>query len=155
MAGGRPEEYKEEYIAKVDEYLESRQDEEVHVVKQANSEKGYEMFDNKLKVKLPTIEGFARFIDVSKKSLYNWEKEYPEFLHALDKIRTEQQERLINQGLSGGYNPTIAKLILSSNHGMAERTESKNVIELDNEETKQKADQLVKNYLGDTKADSK
>jgi DNA-binding transcriptional regulator YiaG len=116
---GRPNEFKEEYITKVDEYLESRQDEEVQVVKQS-SEK-YEMFDNKLKVKLPTIEGFARYINVNKTSLYEWEKQNEMFSNALDKIRIEQQERLINAGLSGDYNSTIAKLILSSNHGMRER----------------------------------
>jgi hypothetical protein len=119
---GRPTEYKEEYISKVDEYLELHQDEEKQVVKQS-SEK-YEMYDNKLKVKLPTIEGFALFIGVNKTSLYEWEKKHEEFSNALEKIRQEQQQRLINNGLSGDYNPTIAKLILSSNHGMREKTET-------------------------------
>lgn len=123
MTAGRPSEYKEEYIGLVDEYLDSRQDEEIQVVKQANSEKGYEMYDNKLKVNLPTVEGFARFIGVNKTSLYEWEKKHPEFSNALDKIRTEQQQRLIDSGLSGEYNPTIAKLILSANHGMREKSD--------------------------------
>lgn len=149
----RPEEYKKEYVEKVDEYLTSRQDEEVQVVKQANSEKGYEMYDNKLKVKLPTKEGFARFIDVSEKSLYNWEKQYPEFLQALRKVMIEQKERLQNMGLSGHYNSTIAKLILSSNHGMIEKTETAHSFE--NEEAKQKSAKLVQDYLGNTKADRK
>lgn len=47
-----------------------------------------------------------------------------EFLGALNKIREEQRSRLINKGLSGQYNPVIAKLILSANHGMAEKTET-------------------------------
>src|SRR3990167_2228111 len=119
---GRPTEYSEEYIKKIDEDLESRQDESVSMVKQSNEEKGYEMYENKLKVKLPTIEGFARFIDTDKGLLYDWEKIYPEFHHALSKIRVEQFERLINAGLSGDYNSNIAKLILSSNHGMSEKT---------------------------------
>lgn len=119
--GGRPTEYKAEYINKIDEYLAERQDEEVQVVKQS-SEK-YETFDNKLKVKLPTIEGFALFIGVNKTSLYEWEKKYSQFSNALDKIRQEQQQRLLDNGLSGDYNPTIAKLILSANHGMREKSD--------------------------------
>lgn len=56
-------------------------------------------------------------------TLSEWEEEYPEFSRALSKIDKEQKERLINNGLSGDYNSTIAKLILSANHGMAEKTE--------------------------------
>ncbi len=121
---GRPTEYKEEFIDKVDEYLEDNQDTYKDFIKQKNIEKGYEMFDRGLTVKLPTIEGFALFIGVSKKVLYTWEQKHPDFLHALDKIRTEQQQRLINMGLSKDYNSTIAKLILSSNHNMVEKTQA-------------------------------
>jgi len=121
---GRPTEYKTFYCDKVDEYLESQQDEEVEVVKQRNQEKGYEIYDNKLKVKLPTKEGYARFIGVTKKTLYNWANEHEEFLHALEKIEIEQKQRLIDCGLSGEYNSTIAKLVLSSNHGMSDKTET-------------------------------
>ena len=125
----RPEEYKKEYVDKVDEYLELNKDEEIRSVRSAKVSKfnedksGWQNVGIKLKVKLPTIEGFALFIGVSKKSLYNWEEKYPEFLHALEKIRTEQHNRLINMGLSGDYNSTIAKLILSSNHGMREKAD--------------------------------
>ncbi len=119
----RPEKYKEEFINKVDEYLESRQDSDVDVVESENDTTGRVRYIKKLTVKLPTIEGFALFIDVSEKSLYNWEKKYPVFLQALRKIKTEQQQRLLDKGLSGDYNSTIAKLILSSNHGMREKSD--------------------------------
>jgi hypothetical protein len=143
----RPSEYKKEYIKKVDEYLEIHQDEEVQVVKQS-SEK-YEMFDNKLKVDLPTIEGFALFLGVNKTSLYEWEKKDDEFSNALDKIRTEQHNRLINNGLSGDYNSTIAKLVLSSNHGYKERSDyTSNEKELiPNAEAKERAEQVISTYL--------
>jgi DNA-binding transcriptional regulator YiaG len=121
--GGRPPEYKEEYNQRVDDYLKERQDEDKRTIKQENEEKGYKMFDIGLKVKLPTIEGFARYIGVNKTTLYEWEKKNSVFSNSLEKIRVEQKERLLNMGLSGDYNPTIAKLILSSNHGMAEKTE--------------------------------
>jgi hypothetical protein len=110
MPGGRPLEYKEQYVAMADTYLAAQQDEV--------SENG------KLKVNLPTIEGFALFLGVNKTSLYEWEKLHPEFSNALNKIRTEQQQRLLNSGLSGDYNSTIAKLVLSANHGMREKTET-------------------------------
>ena len=125
----RPIEYKEEYITKVDEYLKLNQDEEVRSVKSAKVSKnsdestGWQNVGVKLKVKLPTIEGFAVFIDVNKTSLYEWEKKFPEFSNALEKIRTEQHKRLVNMGLSGDYNSTIAKLVLSANHGMRERAD--------------------------------
>jgi len=148
---GRPTEYKEEYIDKVDEYLKLNVDEEVQVVKQANTEKGYEMYDNKLKVRLPTIEGFAKFIGVNKTSLYEWEKVNQEFSNALGKIRTEQQQRLINMGLSGDYNSTIAKLILSSNHGMSERTDitSKGEQLIPDQTTMDKTNKAIKEILND------
>jgi hypothetical protein len=119
---GRPTKYLEEYNNKVDEYLELHQDKELEKVR-LRSENGYEKIDYVLRVNLPTIEGFARFIGVNKTTLYEWDKKYPDFSNSLDKIRIEQQTRLINEGLAGNYNPTIAKLILSSNHGMREKTE--------------------------------
>lgn len=123
MTAGRPTTYKEEYNQKVDDYLALNQDEEIEVVSMRNDEKGYEKFDTKLKVRLPTIEGFALFINTPKRTIYEWKDKFEEFSHSLDKIVTEQQNRLINMGLSGQYNPTIAKLILSANHGMRERTD--------------------------------
>lgn len=117
MPAGRPSEYKEEYIKKVDEYLSTKEDEEIE------REKKDGWYEYKLRANLPTIEGFARFIGVNKTSLYEWEKKHPKFSNALEEIRVEQKERLINYGLSGDYNSTIAKLILSSNHGMSDKQE--------------------------------
>ena len=118
---GRPSSYKPEYVDKADEYLLSCQDEDYRLVKTdgANST----TYENKIKVNLPSIEGFSAFINHSVKSLYNWADENPLFLQALEKIKREQKEILIKKGLSGDYNPTIAKLVLSSNHGMSEKSE--------------------------------
>lgn len=107
---GRPSEYQEQYNELVDQYLQDCKD-------------SYE--DNKRTVELPTVGGFALMVGVNKQTLYNWADKHPEFLDSLNKIVEEQQKRLINQGLAGNYNPTIAKLILSSNHGMSEKTETK------------------------------
>ena len=119
----RPTKYDRKFIGEIDIYLKENQDEEVQVVKQSNDKKGYEMYDQKLKVRLPTIEGFALFIEINKDTLYEWAKKHDKFSDALEKIRIEQQKRLLNMGLSGEYNSTIAKLILSSNHGMREKSD--------------------------------
>lgn len=108
MVGGRPIEYKEEYTDKATEYL----------VK-------YEELGDKI----PSIEGFADYIEVSKKSIYNWCKKNEDniriasegFLHALERIKTRQGKVLQNSGLDGTFNPTITKLMLSANHGMREK----------------------------------
>lgn len=116
MAGGRPTDYKEEYIGMVEKYLAENIDLVDIVYREGEEPKGQPS-----KVKLPTVEGFARFIGVPRRTIYEWRDKHVEFSHTLDKILIEQQERLINKGLAGDYNSTIAKLILSSNHGMAER----------------------------------
>jgi curved DNA-binding protein CbpA len=57
----------------------------------------------------------------------------------LKKILDEQKQRLLNKGASGEYNSTIAKLILSANHGMAEKKETVNTHKIEDvpEETKE------------------
>jgi len=112
---GRPTKYDPEFINKADDYLELHTDEETEQEKK----EGWVTYG--VKVKLPTIDGFARYIGVVKSTMYDWAKDHPEFSNALESIRVEQKERLINMGLAGDYNSTITKLILSSNHGMAER----------------------------------
>ena len=115
MTAGQPTYYNKKYVERVEDYLKNNVD-LVDVI----TEDG-ETPPKQSKVKLPTIEGFARFIGVPRRTIYEWRDKHIEFSHTLDKILIEQQERLINKGLAGDYNSTIAKLILSSNHGMAER----------------------------------
>ena len=121
MEAGRPTEYKKEYIQKIQEYLADSQDEwdEFHKTRGDKSDS----YERTVKVKLPSIEGFAKYIGVSRKSVYNWRDEHKDFAIALDEIDSEQKERVVNEGLAGNYSPVIAKLILSSNHGMKERVD--------------------------------
>ncbi len=74
---------------------------------------------------LPTIEGFAIYLDVAIKTLYNWAKKHPEFLQALEKIKIRQKQQLIDDGIYGGkdINAVIVKLLLMANHGMKERSD--------------------------------
>jgi len=99
---GRPTDYKPEYCQKAEEYLKTVGREQTQ---------------------LPMVEGFAVYLGVSKKTLYNWSKEHKEFLHALGEIKLAQLLQLVNDGIYGGkeVNATIVKLLLQNNHGMKER----------------------------------
>lgn len=97
MAGGRPTEYNDEILKKAKEYIVSCK-------------------DSKKAVRLPKAEGLALYLGVTRKTLYNWADEHEEFLHMLEEINNNQVEKLIDNGLSGKYNSTIAKLVLAK-HG--------------------------------------
>jgi hypothetical protein len=116
MAGGRPIEYNQGYTEKAEEYLLSCEDEEI--------EKGSE--DRpvySLKVKLPTKGGLAKYLGVARDTLYDWSSKYPEFSDIMESLSAEQEDKLINNGLSGDYNPTIAKVLLTK-HGYVDKQET-------------------------------
>lgn len=103
--GGRPTEYSEEKLLKTKEYLS--------LCKDTQEQIGEKIV---LGVKLPTIEGLADYLDVNKTTIYEWESKFPEFSNVIDKLRNKQADRLVNNGLAGTYNPTIAKVLLTK-HG--------------------------------------
>jgi len=143
MAGGTPTKYKPEYIEKVDEYLQQCKDGYVKV--QLNDTEA----KDKWKVNLPTIEGFAKYINVPRRSVYEWRDKHEQFSHTLDKILAEQKERLLNMGLSGDYVPMIAKMILSANHGMNEKTESESTVKVDDQSFTQEEKESLLSLLND------
>lgn len=121
---GRPTKYKPEFIQKADEYIKKCQDEETDWLKSYTEGKvSGETYEHRVKVNLPTHEGFATSLQVDITSLYEWARKNKQFSLALSRISTAQKERLLSKGLSGDYNSTIAKLILSANHGMKEKTD--------------------------------
>jgi reverse gyrase len=137
MPAGRPSSYDPAICKKVDEYLEMKKDEYQAILKARNTESGHEAYDQILKVDLPMVEDFAVYVGVPLSTLYHWRETHPEFLEALGRIAEEQKKRLLNKGLSGEYNSTIAKLILSANHGMSEKTINTNIeVKADNKEEK-------------------
>lgn len=115
--GGRPTEYNEEIVIKAKEYIDQCVDdiEEYHKTRGDKSDS----YERIVRVKLPTIEGLAVYLGVRKQTLYNWEEEHKEFLDVMDDLRNIQADRLINNGMNGDYNPTIAKVLLTK-HGYRE-----------------------------------
>ena len=118
---GRPTKYSDSYVKKTKEYVDSCNDELVQVVS-GESEK-FTAFKEKVRVNLPTIEGLAIYLKLHKDTIYEWEKKYKQFSDVINILRAKQVERLINNGLSGDYNPIIAKVLLSK-QGYSEKTET-------------------------------
>jgi len=122
---GNTSKYKKVYSKKrLDEYLALCEDKEVQKVVQENSgdgkKPGYRVYKNVLKVKLPTVEGYATFLGFARRTLFMWAKDEKDFAKALEKIKSAQKQKLVEGGLEGSYNATIAKLMLSGNHGIRE-----------------------------------
>ena len=101
--GGRPTKYKPEYAT--DEFI-------AEFVEHCKKEK-----------LLISLCGFAVYIGVCEETLQEWRESKFGFSVPLSKIKQLSKQMLINKGLAGGYNSTITKLMLSSNHGMVEKTE--------------------------------
>jgi len=120
---GRPSKYRPEFDQEVLAYIESNKDEYKAYLTKVDDE-GRETRDYQLEVNLPSMAGLANHLGVNKTTLYEWAKEHESFSNSLGKLVQEQEKRLLSSGLSGKYNSTIAKLILSSNHGYAEKTKS-------------------------------
>jgi hypothetical protein len=104
-AGGRPTEYKSEYVDLLKKYLEEAVP---------------------LNMKIPSVEGFALLLDVGKKTLYRWGKQNKEFRHALGRLKMTQKEHLVETGIFGGkeINANIIALMLKVNHKMIETTKA-------------------------------
>lgn len=111
-AGGRPTEYTPEILTKAREYLDTFQwetrDERTHKL---------------LKVSIPTKGGLAYYLDVSRETVYDWSNKYPEFSYIMERCGSLQEMRLIQNGLSGEYNSTIAKVLLTK-HGYRDSIEA-------------------------------
>lgn len=115
--GGRPLTYTSDMITKTEEYLSQCVDEVENYHKTRG--KRSDSYERIVNVRLPTIEGLAVHLGISRDTVYDWEKNYEGFSDILAILRATQADALINNGLSGNYNPTIAKVLLTK-HGYRE-----------------------------------
>lgn len=117
---GRPTTYNEEILTKTEQYIKNCIDQEIEFHK-TRGEKS-DSYERIVKVNLPTIEGLALYLNVARSSIYLWIDEHKDFSDIIEKLQAKQAEMLINSGLSGSYNPTIAKVLLTK-HGYREGNE--------------------------------
>lgn len=98
------------------------------------------------RILLPTIEGLASELGISRETIYDWSEKpdaasaavadslgaetkktlmlRDEFSDIVSELKAAQAEKLIQLGLSGRYNASITKLILSGKHGYVEKQQT-------------------------------
>jgi hypothetical protein len=77
-------------------------------------------------MKLPSVAGLSNYLNISRETIYQWVKIYPELSDTIKKIADRQQEDLMNAGLYGGreVNAGMAVFLLKALHGMKENEPS-------------------------------
>lgn len=120
--GGRPTKYNENRCGEVKSYLKECEVKigEFHKTRGIKSD----TFERYALGWLPTYEGLAILMNVNVDTLIEWGKIYPKFSDSLKKLLHIQKQTIIQFSMLGLYNPTIAKLMLSANHGMHEKSET-------------------------------
>jgi len=80
---------------------------------------------------IPSVAGLAVILKVCRTTIYNWsnQPENTDFLYTLSRIATSQEFKLLNDGLNGGFNPQITKLVLV-NHGYSDKTEPQDTADM-------------------------
>ena len=61
---------------------------------------------------VPSVEGLALHLDISRETVYAWAKEKPLFSDIVALVRTKKSYMLQNKGLKNEVNASIAKLLL-------------------------------------------
>ncbi|WP_141675298.1 terminase small subunit [Gilliamella apicola] len=69
---------------------------------------------------IPSMAGLALYANCSRSNLYNYASSSEEFKDMLELIKERQKVELINKGLKGEFNASIAKLMLAY-HGYFEK----------------------------------
>jgi len=107
---GRPTICTPEMIQTAQEYLDSFDD----------------VFDPEVDTEvLPTIAGLSLKLKVARSTLHKWMKEEDksDFSDIAIQILAKQETSLVNNGLRGSYNSSIAKLMLTK-HGYSDKIDS-------------------------------
>jgi hypothetical protein len=93
MTLGRPPEYNEDIVNKAKEYFANLpQDEVIH-----------------------SKEGLALYLGISRDTIYDWcrQEDKEDFSYIVEQIFAKQGKTLVNKGLSGGFIPSVVKVMLS------------------------------------------
>jgi hypothetical protein len=117
---GRPTKYRgAETLKKGRDYLDQCVPERIRrTVRKSPTSESHKYY---VQPNLPTMAGLSLYLGISRSTLYEWKNIYPDFSDLLERLLAEQEETLINYGLSGEFNASIVKLILCVRHGYREQ----------------------------------
>lgn len=74
---------------------------------------------------MPSVAGLACYCGKSRETMYDYQKQSSEFSDIVASVLTLQESKLLNNGVTGVFNATITKLLLTK-HGYSERHEVDN-----------------------------
>ncbi|ULJ60787.1 DNA-packaging protein [Wielerella bovis] len=72
---------------------------------------------------IPSIAGLAFVLGKSRECMYEWARQNNEFSDILSAIQITQEMMLIDGGLSGDFNATITKMMMTK-HGYSDKVEN-------------------------------
>jgi hypothetical protein len=104
MPAGRPTDYKPEVITKARNYIAD-----------------HESFDDPV----PTVAGLACVLGVNRDTCYAWASDpsKAQFSDILKELAQKQERVLVRNGLLGGFNAPITKMMLTK-HGYSDKVEN-------------------------------
>ena len=92
--------------------------------------KGYIDCYEELGESVPSIAGLSNYIDVNRSTARDWGNNNPAFSTIVERILEKQELKLLSNGLTGDYNASIAKLMLTK-HGYTDKVETDNHTTID------------------------
>jgi len=92
----RPQEYNQTIIDKAQDYLADPQG-TVH-----------------------SLEGLALYLGIHRSTIYDWKDKHDEFSDIVEKVLQHQAKKLQDKGLTGEFNSSITKLLLTK-HGYSDK----------------------------------
>ena len=115
---GRPTMYKPEYCEQMLEYFDVDPYREVTRI---NKKTGNE-YTERIANRLPSFVGFASMIGVSRMTIQNWGKKYPDFLYAVTCAKACAEDILVTNTLLGLYNPQFSIFVAKNYTDMRDVT---------------------------------
>ncbi len=120
MPGGRPSKYKPEYCKEVLEFFDVEYTREIEV--SHTNRKGETWTESKIIANPPPQFGqFAKKLNISRFTLYEWAKHYKEFSTALSRAKEMAEEMTVSNAVMGYYNPTFTQLVMKNCFGWKDK----------------------------------